>query len=78
MAAVAVAAEVAVAPAVRRLYATAHRQLRANLTTDRRRTAGDGLAVYGRPGRPCPRCGTPIRRVVQGQRATYFCPRCQV
>lgn len=33
--------------------------------------------AYGRQGLPCPRCGTPIRRCVQGQRATYFCPRCQ-
>ncbi len=34
-------------------------------------------AVYERDGQPCPRCGTPIRRIVQGQRATYFCPQCQ-
>jgi formamidopyrimidine-DNA glycosylase len=33
--------------------------------------------AYGRAGQPCPRCGTPIRRQVLGQRATYFCPRCQ-
>ena len=33
--------------------------------------------VYGRAGQPCLVCGTPIRRIVQGQRATYFCPRCQ-
>lgn len=33
--------------------------------------------VYGRAGEPCRRCGAPIRRVVQGQRATYYCPRCQ-
>jgi formamidopyrimidine-DNA glycosylase len=33
--------------------------------------------AYDRAGQPCPRCGTPIRRLVQGQRATYFCPRCQ-
>lgn len=33
--------------------------------------------VYGREGAPCSVCGTPIRRIVQGQRATYFCPRCQ-
>jgi formamidopyrimidine-DNA glycosylase len=33
--------------------------------------------VYGRAGLPCRRCGTPIRRIVQGARATYFCPRCQ-
>jgi formamidopyrimidine-DNA glycosylase len=34
-------------------------------------------AVYGRAGEPCPRCGRPVRRVVQGQRATYFCAGCQ-
>jgi formamidopyrimidine-DNA glycosylase len=34
-------------------------------------------AVYEKTGKPCVRCATPIRRIVQGQRATYFCPRCQ-
>jgi len=33
--------------------------------------------VYGREGEACRRCGTVIRRLVQGQRATYYCPRCQ-
>ena len=33
--------------------------------------------VYGREGEPCPACGTPIRRIVVGQRGTHFCPRCQ-
>lgn len=33
--------------------------------------------VYGRAGEACPRCGVTIRRIVQGQRATYFCPGCQ-
>jgi formamidopyrimidine-DNA glycosylase len=33
--------------------------------------------VYGRAGQPCVRCGTPIRRIVQGARATFFCPGCQ-
>lgn len=33
--------------------------------------------VYGREGEPCARCGRPIRRIVQGQRATYFCTGCQ-
>ena len=35
------------------------------------------LAVYDREGEPCRRCGTPIRRIVQGQRSTYYCPTCQ-
>jgi formamidopyrimidine-DNA glycosylase len=34
-------------------------------------------AVYGREGEPCPRCGTAVRRIVQGQRSTFFCPGCQ-
>jgi formamidopyrimidine-DNA glycosylase len=33
--------------------------------------------VYGREGEPCLTCGTPIRRIVQGQRSTFFCPSCQ-
>jgi len=34
-------------------------------------------AVYGRAGQPCRVCGTPIRSIVQGQRTTFYCPRCQ-
>lgn len=33
--------------------------------------------VYDRAGSPCRRCGARIRRVIQGQRATYYCPSCQ-
>jgi len=33
--------------------------------------------VYGRAGEPCPICGTPIRRIVVGQRGTHYCPKCQ-
>ncbi len=33
--------------------------------------------VYDRGGKPCPRCGTPVAHVVQSQRSTYFCPKCQ-
>ncbi|MER3536986.1 MAG: DNA-formamidopyrimidine glycosylase [Thermus sp.] len=33
--------------------------------------------VYGRAGKPCPRCGAPILRVRLGGRSTHFCPRCQ-
>jgi formamidopyrimidine-DNA glycosylase len=33
--------------------------------------------VYDRVGQDCRRCGTAIRRLVQGQRSTYFCPSCQ-
>ena len=38
---------------------------------------GERLHVYEREGEPCRTCGTPIRRIVQGQRSTYFCPSCQ-
>lgn len=35
------------------------------------------LAVYGREGEPCPRCGARVRRLVQANRSSFFCPRCQ-
>jgi formamidopyrimidine-DNA glycosylase len=35
------------------------------------------LHAYGQDGRPCERCGTPIRRVAFMNRSSYFCPRCQ-
>jgi len=39
----------------------------------------DSLWVYGRSGSPCRRCGTNIRRRLQGPdaRFTFWCPRCQ-
>ena len=33
--------------------------------------------VYDREGQPCKTCTTPIRRIVQGQRASFYCPQCQ-
>jgi formamidopyrimidine-DNA glycosylase len=33
--------------------------------------------VYGRQRKPCPRCRTPIERIILGGRSTHFCPRCQ-
>lgn len=33
--------------------------------------------VYGRQGLPCTHCATPIAAIQQGQRSTFFCPRCQ-
>ena len=47
--------------------------------------ASDGMAgnyqsqflVYDRAGEPCRRCGTRIKGIRQGQRSTYYCPRCQ-
>lgn len=35
------------------------------------------LRVYGRGGEPCLNCGAPLKSRVLGQRASYFCPRCQ-
>jgi formamidopyrimidine-DNA glycosylase len=35
------------------------------------------LAVYGQVGKPCPRCGTPVRRDAFMNRSAFSCPRCQ-
>ena len=35
------------------------------------------LLAYGREGKPCSRCGSGIKRIVVGQRGTWFCPKCQ-
>jgi len=59
--------------------------LRQGGTTLRDFVGGDGrpgyfklsLKVYDRKGAPCERCGEPIRLRVLGQRATYYCVRCQ-
>jgi len=62
-----------------RLVRTSARLLLANLGPGRRRTVAEGLAVYGRRGSPCRRCGTAIRSDVRGElaRVTYWCPNCQ-
>ena len=61
---------------LRALYLTARDLMRPNLV---RPIARQRHAVHGRGGRPCRRCGTPIRIRAQGHQArlTYFCPRCQ-
>ena len=59
--------------------------IRAGGTTLRDYTLVDGqpgyfqyhLNVYGHDGEPCPNCDKPIRCVVIGQRATYYCTTCQ-
>ncbi|MGI9950913.1 bifunctional DNA-formamidopyrimidine glycosylase/DNA-(apurinic or apyrimidinic site) lyase [Moorellaceae bacterium AZ2] len=38
----------------------------------------DHLSVYGRTGKPCPRCGEPIERIMIGGRSSHFCRQCQV
>ena len=35
------------------------------------------LLVYDRGGEPCKRCNTLLKKIVQGQRATYYCKNCQ-
>jgi formamidopyrimidine-DNA glycosylase len=35
------------------------------------------LAVYGREGEACHRCGASIKRLVQGGRSTFYCRKCQ-
>jgi endonuclease-8 len=56
-------------------------RLRTNRTTTGNRRPGEELWVYGQAGRPCRRCGTPIRRAessdATGERVTYWCPSCQ-
>jgi formamidopyrimidine-DNA glycosylase len=34
------------------------------------------FAVYDREGKPCD-CGGTVKRIVQGGRSTFYCPRCQ-
>lgn len=40
-------------------------------------TFQDEFLVHRRPGEPCPRCGTPIVKLVAAGRGTYVCPSCQ-
>ena len=37
----------------------------------------EGMAVHGRFGEPCPRCGTPVQRIVHGEHEVNYCPSCQ-
>lgn len=50
-----------------------------NRRTTNNANPDESLWVYGRKGEPCRRCGTPIRRALQGPnaRSTYWCPVCQ-
>jgi len=70
---------------VRAVRAVLRQAIRAGGTTLRDYLGADGapgyfrqrLYVYERRGRPCRRCGTPVRGITQGQRSTYYCPSCQ-
>jgi endonuclease-8 len=71
-------------PVLERLVGTGARLLRANRdgpdrTTTGRASTGERLWVYRRTGRPCRRCGTPIRSMVLGSmpRRLWWCPTCQ-
>jgi formamidopyrimidine-DNA glycosylase len=33
--------------------------------------------VYGREGKPCLKCRTPVKKIVVGGRGTHYCPKCQ-
>ncbi|MFB6819114.1 DNA-formamidopyrimidine glycosylase family protein [Streptomyces sp. NPDC056347] len=76
------------APTAARLVTTAKQLLEANrdrpvrtTTAPARRGPGrtpkERLWVYGRAGRPCLRCGTPVRTADLDGRPAYWCPRCQ-
>jgi len=70
---------------VRGVRAVLRQAIRAGGTTLRDYRGADGLPgefrqrlyVYERAGKPCRRCGTPVRALTQGQRSTYYCPSCQ-
>jgi formamidopyrimidine-DNA glycosylase len=69
----------------RAIKQTLRAAIRAGGSTLRDFVGADGAAgyfqqrywVYDRAGKECRRCGMAIRRILQGQRSTYFCPRCQ-
>jgi endonuclease-8 len=65
-----------------RLVSRAHDMMMANRSRWNRTTTGDRrhggeLWVYGRTGKPCRRCGTLIESDADGERVSYWCPRCQ-
>jgi len=37
----------------------------------------EGMAVHGRYGKPCPRCGEKVQRIRYADNETNYCPRCQ-
>ena len=76
------------APAEIRLLHTATLETLAEWTERLRAQAGDRfpekvtafhdeMAVHGRFGQPCPRCGTPVQRIVHGEHEVNYCPECQ-
>ncbi|MBI4420769.1 MAG: formamidopyrimidine-DNA glycosylase [Gemmatimonadetes bacterium] len=57
---------------IERLRAEAGDGFPANVTAFR-----DGMAVHGRFRQPCPRCGSPVQRIVYAGNEMNYCPRCQ-
>lgn len=59
-------------------------KLRGTSTSDFRDTQGkkgefgNALSVYRQTNCPCPKDGTPVKRIVVGGRGTHFCPACQI
>jgi formamidopyrimidine-DNA glycosylase len=68
------------AAAIKKVLTTAIDRRGTSFSTYRDADGSEGenqefLNVYSREGEPCPRCGTPIRRIVIGHRSAYFCPK---
>ncbi len=71
---------------VRQIRSILGKAIRKGGTTLRDFVGGDGkpgyfaqqLLAYGREGEPCKHCGTTLQGIRQGQRATVFCPVCQL
>ncbi len=69
----------AIARAVKRsIEDTIRRELGPEITYVEEPGAPNPFRIYGRAGEPCPRCRTPLRRIVLGGRGTVFCSDCQV
>jgi len=70
---------------VRKIRATLELAIGAGGSSLRDYVGSDGRAgnfqkhflVYDRAGLPCFNCGAPVRAFAQGQRSTFYCPRCQ-
>ncbi len=71
----------------RRLYESVREVLTGWLEETRRQLAGEfpekvtafrpGFAVHGRYGKPCPRCATPVQRIIYAENEANYCPECQ-
>jgi len=71
----------------RRLFDSTLEVLTGWLEETRRQLAGDfpekvtafrpGFAVHGRYGDPCPRCETPVQRIIYAENEANYCPQCQ-